>query len=294
MASKNNPSLSVFLILILAVILTACAAQPATTENAKESAAGANQVADAAEPGQSTNADLTRSEDSAGMEIMAGETAYYLTTDGYLARPAAEGKYPAVIMIHEWWGLNDNIRDMARQLAAEGYVVLAVDLYNGQVAQNSSIAGQLAGAVRQDTEPALENMKAAVNFLKARDDVIPDKIASMGWCFGGGMSLQLALTGTPLAATIIYYGSLETDPEKLAAIKQPVLGIFGDQDTGIPVATVLEFNSTLGSIGVPRDIYIYPGVGHAFANPSGANYAPEETMDAWQKTLDFLARNLKQ
>jgi carboxymethylenebutenolidase len=117
----------------------------------------------------------------------------------------------------------------------------------------------------------------------------------MGWCFGGGQSLQLALNSQdhPLAATIIYYGSaLVTDNSNLSKIKWPVLGVFGDQDRGIPVEKVNEFKATLDEVGVPNEIYIYKGVGHAFANPSGDNYAPTETQDAWEKTVAFLKKYL--
>ena len=262
--------------IVFMILLVSCAQQEHIIEQASE-----NQV---------KNADILKNGDTSGIET---QEVNYDTATGFLAMPKEQGIYPAMVMIHEWWGLNDNIRAMAKQLAAEGYVVLAVDLYNGEVAADSPQAGQLASKVRGNPDPALENLKAAVEFLRNREDVIPEKIASLGWCFGGGMSLQLALTGTPLAATIIYYGSLETNATRLSAIKQPVLGIFGGKDTGIPVATVLEFNETLGKIGVPRDVYIYPDVGHAFASPSGANYAPEETIDAWEKTLGFLAENLK-
>jgi carboxymethylenebutenolidase len=130
---------------------------------------------------------------------------------------------------------------------------------------------------------------------QALENVNASRIGSLGWCFGGGQSLQLALNteaGYPLAATVIYYGNLVTDAEELAQIQWPVLGIFGDQDESISVADVNRFEQALNSTGVPNEIYVYQGVGHAFANPSGDNYAPVETSDAWQKTLEFLKRNL--
>ena len=114
----------------------------------------------------------------------------------------------------------------------------------------------------------------------------------MGWCFGGGQSLQLALNSeqNPLAATVIYYGNLVNDTNELSRIKWPVLGIFGDQDQSIPVESVNAFEQAFNETGITNEIYIYPGVGHAFANPSGDNYAPEETVDAWEKTLAFLKK----
>lgn len=119
-------------------------------------------------------------------------------------------------------------------------------------------------------------------------NVNSSRIASLGWCFGGGHSLQLALnTEKPLAATVIYYGNLVTNQTELAEITWPVLGVFGSEDQSIPVDTVNQFDAALDANGVTNEIYIYEGVGHAFANPSGDNYAPEETADAWEKTLDF-------
>ena len=223
-------------------------------------------------------------------DVTSEDVVYYESTSGYLSKPTESGKYPGVVMIHEWWGLTDNIKSTAQQLASEGYVVLAVDLYNGEVAKTPERARELVSAIRQDE--ALKNMISAVNFLKSREAV--SKVASLGWCFGGGQSLQLALSGEPLDATVIYYGTpLVTDESRLSRIKWPVLGVFGDKDAAIPVTVVREFASKLDRLGIKNEIYIYPGVGHAFANPSGENYAPNETKDAWDKTVAFLDKYLK-
>jgi carboxymethylenebutenolidase len=213
---------------------------------------------------------------------------------GYLARPLAEGVFPGVVMIHEWWGLNDNIKDMADLLAQEGYIVLAVDLYDGEVANSSERAGRLAGAVRSEQARAITNMRAAASYLKQLQSVQPKKVASLGWCFGGGESLELALSGEELGATIIYYGSLVNSSSVLSAVTWPVLGIFGGLDSSIPASSVEAFKSALDEAGVENQIIIYPGVGHAFANPSGARYAPAETRDAWDKTIMFLDYALKE
>jgi carboxymethylenebutenolidase len=193
-------------------------------------------------------------------------------------------------MIHEWWGLNDHIKRTARELASEGYVVLAVDLYNGEVTADPDRARELSSSLDQDE--AIQNMKSAITYLKTRENIT--KIASLGWCFGGGQSLQLALSGERLDATIIYYGNLITEESRLSSIKWPILGIFGEEDTAIPVETVKEFKSILGRLGIENEIYIYPGVGHAFANPTGTNYSPNEAEDAWKKTLIFLSKHLKE
>jgi carboxymethylenebutenolidase len=214
---------------------------------------------------------------------------YYGNATGYLAYPKNGTDLPAVIMIHEWWGLNQNIKNMAEQLANEGYAVLAVDLYDGEVATESSRASELAGSVRNNPDEAIHNLNAAVEHVASLQTVNSSKIASLGWCFGGGQSLQLALnTERPLAATVIYYGTLVTNQTELAEITWPVLGIFGAEDQSIPVDTVNQFKAALDANAVTNEIYIYDGVGHAFANPSGGNYAPEETTDAWDKTLAFL------
>lgn len=225
---------------------------------------------------------------------------YYDNVSGYLAIPqssisATDKVLPAVVMIHEWWGLNDNIKEMADQLASKGYAVLAVDLYNGTVAANPEEAGPLAGTVRENPSNAIANLQSAVRYLASLENVNSSRIASLGWCFGGGQSLQLALNTEPdfpLAATALYYGNLVTDQDELSRINWPVLGIFGNQDQSIPVDQVREFGESLNATSIPNEIYIYDGVGHAFANPSNDNYAPQETSDAWEKTLAFLKKNV--
>ncbi len=212
---------------------------------------------------------------------------------GYLVRPSREGQFPAAVMIHEWWGLNENIQEMARDLAAEEYVVLAVDLYGGKVASTPQEAGDYTSQIRQNMPGAIENMKSAVSFLRESDFVLEDAIASIGWCFGGQMSLQLSLNEN-LAATVIYYGSLETDAESLSAIKWPVLGIFADQDTVVSLDSVHQFEAALNQLGIENEIHVYEDVPHAFANPSNPGHDPEKTDDAWQKTVVFLDRTLKQ
>lgn len=209
----------------------------------------------------------------------------------------AGNKLPAVVMIHENRGLNEHIKMMADTLAKEGYVVLGVDLFNGQVASNQEDAGQLSGAVRENPTEAIANLRAAVRYLASLENVNASQISSLGWCFGGQQSLQLALNTEPkypLSSTIIYYGRLVSDPDELSKIKWPVLGIFGDQDDSIPVENVINFESALDSLGIPNEIYVYEGVGHAFANPSRDSYAPEQTADAWNKTLSFLKNSTQQ
>lgn len=218
--------------------------------------------------------------------------SYVVTTNeefGFVAKPKNPGSYPGIIMIHEWWGLNDNIKEMAKILAKEGYVVYAVDLYNGEVAQTSERAGELAGSVRSNPEAAIAKMQYATQYLREQGT---QNIGSMGWCFGGQQSLQLSLN-EQIDATVIYYGQLTSDTNELRKLNGPVLGIFGSEDASIPVQSVEEFARALNSIGIENEVNIYDGVGHAFANPSGSNYAAKETIDAWQRTVLFLNENLK-
>jgi carboxymethylenebutenolidase len=229
-------------------------------------------------------------------EDLAAITANRTTVDGtpgYLARPAENGTYPAVVMIHEWWGLNENIEHMADVLAGHGYVVFAVDLYEGEVAMNSSRAAELSGQVRENPDEAVAKMSRAVSGLRAMP-YTTDQVASLGWCFGGGQSLQLSLSDADLNATVIYYGTLVTDAETLERIDAPVLGIFGAEDQVVSVESVREFNRSLGELGIEREIHVYEGAGHAFANPSGQSFQPEATRDAWNETLSFLAETLRE
>jgi carboxymethylenebutenolidase len=234
-----------------------------------------------------------------GLQIKR-DVNYFDSSSGYLVYPSATTtgkKLPAVIMIHENRGLNDYIKSMANTLAREGYVVLAVDLFKGQVAQTNQQAQQLTSFVRSNSTTTISNLQAAVKYVSSLPFVDSSKIASIGWCFGGGQSLQLALHSEqhPLVATILYYGTpLVTDKQQLLKIKWPVLGIFGDKDQANPLPLINMFKSALDTAGVTNQIIIYKGLGHAFANPSGPNYAPQQTIDAWQKTLAFLKRYLSE
>jgi carboxymethylenebutenolidase len=248
--------------------------------------------------------DLTRLDANAGVDLQNETVNYYDQANGYLVYPSASnenksgnnnGTLPAVVMIHENKGLNDHIKNMANLLARNGYVVLAVDLFKGEVTTDRNRSSELTQYIRDNPDIATANLQSAVKYLASLPNVNAEKIASLGWCFGGAQSLQLALNSQdhPLAATVIYYGRLITDNATLAKIKWPVLGIFGDQDSSIPVDTVKAFESALNSNNIPNEIYIFKGVGHAFANPSGDNYAPKETKDAWDKTLSFLDKHLR-
>jgi carboxymethylenebutenolidase len=252
----------------------------------------------------SSNGTLTLSNNS--ITLHKENVNYYKDASGYLVYPEntsmqggvneTSSKLPGVVMIHEWWGLNDHIRNMADELAKEGYAVLAVDLYNGKVAASPDEAMSLVTAARDNQNESNSNMMGAVDFLKSLDAVDSSKIVSIGWCFGGGQALQLALNAgpaNPMAATVLYYGNLVTDQQQLSKIKGPILGIFGSYDQSIPVSEVKQFESGLNANNITNEIYVYEGVGHAFANPTGESFAPAELKDAWQKTVEFLNSHVK-
>lgn len=210
---------------------------------------------------------------------------------GFLAQPAEAGRYPAVIMIHEWWGLNDQVKSMADILAGEGYAVLAVDLFNGKVA--ATIPEAQDNIRNNPPEKTLPQMRAALKYLRSQPDVDSGRIASLGWCWGGGQSFLLG-ANEELQAVVIYYGQVSADKAVLKDLKEPVAGFFGAEDTGIPAEGVIEFENALKQQGTDAEIYIYEGAGHAFANPTNTQaFRKEQAMDAWNKTLAFLERNLK-
>lgn len=226
---------------------------------------------------------------SIGEYVIQSDTIFTWDFNAYVAQPVADESFPGIIMIHEWWGLNDNIKDMADKLASHGYVVMAVDLYDGKVATTSEEARQLISSY--DPEQGLQKMNYAYSLLN--ENYLATNIGSIGWCFGGAQSLNLAVNNDEMDATVIYYGRLITDTESLSSIQWPVLGIFAELDQGITVDSVNEFENSLNELDIENSITIYPGVDHAFANPSGERYAPDESKDAWNKTIEFFESNLK-
>lgn len=198
--------------------------------------------------------------------------------------------FPAVIVIHEWWGLNDHIRHWSDRLAAEGYAALAVDLYGGKVATDANQAMELMKGV--DSAKATEIVKAAHGFLRKDPRVAATKVGSIGWCFGGHWSLECALNIPELDACVLYYGTLVTDPAELKKIKAPVLGIFGKKDKSITPDKVAAFDKALTEAKVEHAIESYDA-DHAFANPSGTRYDEESAKQAWEVARAFLAKKLR-
>ena len=214
------------------------------------------------------------------------------TITGYLALPAGAGRHPAMVVIQEWWGLNDWVKEQARKLADQGYVALAPDLYRGQVAADPGMAHELMRGMPQDR--ALRDLEAAFAYLAGRKDVEANKIGSVGWCMGGGLSLQLAVHEPKLAACVVNYGAPPTDPADISKIHAPILGNYGALDRGIPPGNVEAFEKAAKAAGKSIDAKIYDGAGHAFENPNNKDgYRPEAAADAWNRTVAFLAKTFK-
>jgi len=225
------------------------------------------------------------------------ETVSYQSGDesvaSFLVTPAGPGPHPAVIVIQEWWGLNDWVKDQARALGKEGYVALAVDLYRGKVASKQEDAHQLMMGAPPDR--ILRDLKAAYAYVAGRKDVKAARIGSVGWCMGGRWTLTLATEEPKLAAGVAYYGAPPTDPAAIARIKAPILGNFGGEDKGPAPDQVKAFETALKAAGKTADLKIYEGAGHAFANVNNpwGGYREAAAKDAWARTVAWFAKYLK-
>ncbi len=214
------------------------------------------------------------------------------TVKGILYTPEGKGPFPGIVVIHEYWGLNDWVKEQASKLAGEGYAALAIDLYRGKVAATPDEAHELMRGVPEDR--AKRDLEAAFQFLASQPNVKKDRIGAIGWCMGGGYALDLALEEPKLAADVINYGHLATDPAAISKINAPILGLFGGLDRGITPDDVKKFGETLDKLGKKIDVTIYPDAGHAFENPNNKDgYRAADAADAWNKTVNFLASTLK-
>jgi len=214
------------------------------------------------------------------------------TTAGYVAGPSGAGRHPGLVVIQEWWGLNDFVKKKTDHFASEGYVALAPDLYRGKVATDPDTAHQLMRGLPEDR--ALRDLKGAVAYLRTRPDVDPKKIGVIGWCMGGGYSLSLALAEPTLAAGVLYYGRLLTDDATIASLQVPLLGNFGGQDQGIPPDSVRAFETKAKASSKSVDFKIYPDAGHAFASSLDPKvFRTEDARDADARTEKFLEKRLK-
>ena len=226
-------------------------------------------------------------------ELKGKTLNYYQDAQGYLALPSGEGPHGAVILIHEWNGVVDRIKEMADSFAQEGYVALAADLYKGRTGANRQENVALMREASADPEEIVANLNAAVKFLRAREDT-NDKIATIGWCFGGGIALSYALGGEHHEGTAIFYGRLITDPEQLKNLDHEIYGTFAGQDRGIPVSQVNEFVETLRKVGIPNDVHIYDPVGHGFwlYVERDAEARTDPALHAWDRLQNYLKRTI--
>ena len=231
----------------------------------------------------------TRPADAGMITLTQGSTQ----VTGYLALPRGEGTHPAMIVIQQWWGLNDWVKEQSDSLAKNGYIAFAVDLYKGKVAHDQETAHQLMSGL--DEDEVMKTLRAATDYLRARDDVRAQAIGSIGWCMGGKYSIRLAAADPGIRACVMYYGAPITDEATIRGIQAAVLGNFGGEDKGPSPEQVKTFQAALRKAGKKVDFKIYPGAGHAFAdinNPWGG-YRETAAKDAWKRTLTFLNRELK-
>jgi Dienelactone hydrolase and related enzymes len=208
------------------------------------------------------------------------------TVQGSVAQPATTPA-PAVMLIHEWWGLNDQIKAVAAELAQLGYLALAIDLYDGKVASTPEDAGRLMKAV--DPAVALDQLTAGIDWLR-QDARCSGKVGTVGWCFGGGWSLR-ASTAAPVEATVVYYGDVTVPTTQLAQLQGPVIGHFATRDQWINKAMVDGFQRAMDEAGKSLTVYWYDA-DHAFANPTGARYDAKDAQLAWERTQAFFHANL--
>ncbi|HRV95423.1 MAG TPA: dienelactone hydrolase family protein [Anaerolineae bacterium] len=257
-------------------LLAACAAFPN-----EEAPPVIDESQPAAAPGMETEGDLT-----------VGIVEYPDTDDetlmGYLAYPSSGEAVPAIIVIQEWWGLNDHIKDVARRFANEGFVVLAPDLYHGQVATEPDEARKLV--MELDNAEAVKEIEQAIAYLQKQDYVSGDKVGVVGYCMGGGLVLRTALASDDVGAGVVYYGS-PLDPAEAGEVKAPILTFVGTEDN-IPVDAIEAMHAAFTEAGIKNEYEVYDGAQHAFFNDTRESYNEQAATDAWPRTLAWFHENL--
>ncbi|HUJ29759.1 MAG TPA: dienelactone hydrolase family protein [Candidatus Acidoferrum sp.] len=214
------------------------------------------------------------------------------TVNGFVASPAKPGRYPSIIVIHDWWGLNDFVKQQTEKLAGEGFVALAVDLYGGKVTSDPAEAHEWSRSL--NTDQAVLNLMESIVYLSSRNDVERGRVGVLGWSMGGWYALQLAIRVPRLGACVVNYGVLPTDPNDMQNIGAPVLGNFGADDHGVTPADVQAFQKAMQTLDRQVDVKIYDGAGHSFEDPDNKTaYRPEAAEDAWKRTIAFLNKSLR-
>ncbi|MGB7191061.1 MAG: dienelactone hydrolase family protein [Acidobacteriaceae bacterium] len=215
------------------------------------------------------------------------------TVHGFLYTPSAPGPHPAIVVIHEWWGLTPWVKEQAAELSDQGYVTLAVDLYRGKTASDAETAHELMRGLPQDR--GVRDLVAAANYLKTLKSVDPSRLGAVGWCMGGTYAALFAVADPDLRAVAINYGALPTDTAELQKIHAAILGNFGALDRGITPEDVHNFASAMKALGKPVEVKVYPDAGHAFENPDNkGGYRPADSRDAHERMRVFFQNHLKQ
>lgn len=215
------------------------------------------------------------------------------TAPGHMARPDGDGPFPAVVVIQEWWGLDDHIKGVADRLAHEGFAALAPDLYRGKVVQEPDDARKLS--MELDREQAIKDIQGAVDYLVSQPSVSPKLAGVVGFCMGGALAAGMSYMGERVGAVVVFYGGrgFPTNDKEYKKVSAPLLGLFGEDDKGIPIEKVNEIEKKLKEHGKTHEIVIYPGAGHAFFNDERESYRKETAADAWARTLGWFRRYLR-
>lgn len=235
----------------------------------------------AAAPGLEAEGDLT-----------VGMVEYPDTDDetlmGYLAYPTNGEAAPAIIVIQEWWGVNDHIKDVTRRFAAEGFVALAPDLYKGQIATEPDEARKLV--MELDMPEAVKEIQQAIVYLQTQDYVSGEQVGIVGYCLGGGLVLQTALVSEDVGAGVVYYGR-PLDPAEAGGVNAPILTFIGTEDN-IPVDAVEAMHAAFEEASIKNEYQVYDGAQHAFFNDTRESYNQQAAVDAWPRTLAWFRENL--
>jgi carboxymethylenebutenolidase len=213
------------------------------------------------------------------------------SNSGYLALPPGDGPWPGVVVVQEWWGLDNHIKNVAGRLANAGFATIAPDLYNGQVVTEPDEARKLRMALVWDE--ALAVIQGAINYLVEHGRVSPKKVGVVGFCMGGGLTWHAAAKLEHVGAAVPFYGGgPEMSDAEVARITTPVLAIFGELDQGVSPQVAKQRGGQMDKAGIKHETVVYPGAQHAFFNDVRPAYNPEAAADAWQRTLDFFRKTL--